>query len=62
VRRGSNHCSNEEERDENKCEENHRAKENNTNFKNGCFAPSGRDEVPLRRSVDKWAFNERIGC
>lgn len=39
MRRGSNHCSDEEERDENKCEENHKVKENKTDIKMTALLP-----------------------
>ncbi len=57
---GSNHY-NEQERDEEKREGNHRVKENNTNINMATLRPQ-KECVPLRRSVDMWVFNERTSC
>jgi hypothetical protein len=62
VRGGSSHCSDEEERSEDKCEGNHRVKENNTNIIMAALLRQEETKYCKRRSVDKWAFNERTSC
>jgi hypothetical protein len=52
---GSNYYNDEEERGEDKCEGNHRVKENNTNINMAVLLPQ-EETVPLRRSVDKVGF------
>jgi hypothetical protein len=59
---GSNYYSDEEERGEDKCEGNHRVKENNTNINIWLSYSLRKKQSALRRSVDKWASKERISC